>query len=158
MKEPGKGGLLFALSLMSIAKQSLIGYYFTDEAFFSRHNHAFSFAMLDVTISTCLIACRYITCVAEGSASMHISQSLLAALMRLTVSFTQALSVTQQLWAMLSLACFDMCLVCKIKVTNLMQCIMDIVLIILPDFKRHSCLMLLIAAYISRSSTASYWV
>ena len=47
---------------------------------------------------------------------------------------TEALPVTQQFGLCLALlACFDMCLVCKIKVINLMQCIMHIVLIILPD-------------------------
>ena len=55
------------------SKRSLIGYCFADESFVARHNHACAFAMSAVTISTCLIACLNSTCVAEGSASMHIS-------------------------------------------------------------------------------------
>ena len=158
VKEPGKGGLLFALSLMSIAKNRWLITALTTRLF-ARHNHAYAFAMLDVTISTCLIACRYITCVAEGSATMHISQSLLAALMRLIVSCTQALSVTQQLWAMLSLACllwYVLGMQNQSDKFNAMHHAYRAYYI--AWFKRHSCLMLLIAAYISRSSAASYWM
>ena len=72
MKEPGKGGLLFALSLMSIAKSRCLVTVLPTRVV-AQYNHACAFAMSAVTISTCLIACIYSTCVAEGSASMHIS-------------------------------------------------------------------------------------